>query len=197
MNQAYRNAVICGAVPLIVGVSVFLLWLVTRWDQLMTAGVATLYAGAFMLLIGVLELARYGWLGLKTPEFPRRKLWRSTLGVAALLMANPPVAAGVAFAAISVDTRYTVVVHNNTLQPLINARVFGGNCDETLSTIAPGDKARHSFRIECEGELKFSAAGGATIYTGTIDGYVTNNLGGYTVVTVNADGTLTVEGSGR
>jgi hypothetical protein len=146
-----------------------------------------------MLLIGVLELARYGWLGFKTPEFPRRKLWRSTLGVAALLLANPPVAAGVAFAAISIDTLYTVVVHNNTPQPLVNARVFGGNCDESLGTIAPGGKARHSFWIECEGELKFSAASGSTAYGGIIDGYVTGNVSGHTIVTVNADGTLAVE----
>jgi len=192
MNRAYRNAVICGAVPLIVGVSVFLLWLVTRWDQLMMAGVATLYAGSFMLLIGILELARYGWLGLKTPEFPRRKLRRATLGVAALLLANPPVAAGVAFAAMSIHTRYTVVVHNATTQPLVNARVFGGNCDESLGNIAPGGKTRHSFWIECEGALNFSATSGTTVYTGIIDDYVTPNMGGYTAVTVNADGTLTV-----
>jgi hypothetical protein len=194
MNRAYRNAVICGAVPLIVGVSVFLLWLVTRWDQLMMAGVATLYAGSFMLLVGVLELARYGWLGLKTPEFPHRKLRRTALGAAALLLLNPPVAAGLVYTAVFIETLYTVVVDNQTQRPLTGVRIFGsGNCDESIGTIAPGGKARRSFQIECEGALNFNATGGSTIYTGIIDGYVTSNMGGHTVVTVNADGTLTFD----
>ena len=47
MNRAYWVALICGAIPLVAGVSIFLLWLMTRWDGLMAAGIYTLGASGF------------------------------------------------------------------------------------------------------------------------------------------------------
>jgi hypothetical protein len=88
MNRAYRNALLCGACPLVVGVTIFLLWLVTRWDWLILAGLCTIVGGVVAFLIGAFSLAIYFWFGWQTPELPRRKLWRSTLGCAGLLLSN-------------------------------------------------------------------------------------------------------------
>ena len=73
MNRVYRVALICGAAPLLIGVSIFILWLITRWDWLMMAGIFTLYGGVAIFVVGVLALARFCWLAFRTPGFPRRR----------------------------------------------------------------------------------------------------------------------------
>lgn len=192
MNRAYRVALICGAIPLLVGVSIFILWLITRQHGLMMAGIYTLYGGVAIFWVGVLALARFFWLGVRSPDFPRRRLWLSTFACAGLLLLNFPVAGGIIAASIAIETRYTVVVHNALSRPLENVKVFGGGSDESLGSIPPGGTARRSFWIQHDGELKFRAFSGTTSHTKTIDGYVTNGTGGHTTVTVNPDDTITV-----
>ena len=196
MNRAYRLALVCGAFPLLIGVSIFVLWLITRWDWLMMAGIFTFYGGVAVFLVGVLALAHYCWLAFRMPNIPRRRLWLSTLACAGLLLLNFPVAGGIAAAAIAIETCYTVVVHNASHQPLENVRVFGGGCDAHLGAIPPGSTVRQSFWIKHEGELEFRALGGTTSYEKTIDGYVTNSMGGHTTVTINANGTISLSANG-
>jgi len=180
MNRAYGIALTCGAVPLLAGISIFALWLVTR-----TGGIA-------ILLVGSVSLARFFWLGSRMPGFPRRRLWLSTVGGASLLLSNFPVAGGISAAVIAIETRYTVVVHNASRQALDSVSVVGGGCDEFLGSIRPGGDARQSFWIQHDGELEFRATSGTTVYRETIEGYVTNSMGGHTTVTVNSDGTISV-----
>jgi hypothetical protein len=45
-----------GGVPLIVGLSLFLFWLVTRWSWLNLVGLFTLYAGLVSVLAGLVGL---------------------------------------------------------------------------------------------------------------------------------------------
>jgi hypothetical protein len=192
MNPAYRVALICGALPLLTGVSIFLLWLVTRWEWLMFAGVFTLYGGLAVFCIGALALARFCWLAFRTPEQPRRRLWLSTLGCAALLLSNFPVAVGIVSSVLQIETRYTVTVRNGSPQPLSGVRVFGGGCEADFGTIPPGGSVRRSFWIQHDDQLEFRALSGATMHAETIDGYVTNSLGGNTTVVLNPDATVSV-----
>ena len=53
MNRALRVAVICGAIPLILGVTIFLTWLVFRWNWLELAGFILLYVGFAAFVVGV------------------------------------------------------------------------------------------------------------------------------------------------
>jgi hypothetical protein len=72
MNRAYRVALICGAIPLLVGISMLMLWLITRWDGLMMAGIYSPYCGVTIFLVGVLALARFCWLAVRTPNIQRQ-----------------------------------------------------------------------------------------------------------------------------
>jgi hypothetical protein len=49
MKLFYGVALVCGAVPLIAGILIFLLWLITHWNWLMMAGIITLYGGLVFL----------------------------------------------------------------------------------------------------------------------------------------------------
>jgi hypothetical protein len=192
MNRAYQVALACGVLPLLVGVSIFVLWVSTGWNWLVAAGIFTLYGGVGVFLVGVIALVWYCRLALRTRGMPRRRVWLSTIGCAGLLFSNFPVAGGIIVAVIALGTRYTVVVHNTLQQPLEDVRVFGGGCEVAFGTLSPGGVVRHSFWIRHDGTLEFHAVGGSTTYAQTIDGYVTNGMGGHTTIVFKPDGRLSV-----
>ncbi len=192
MIRSYRVAMICGVTPLVVGTSIFALWLVTRWDWLVLAGVYTIYGGTIIFLCGSVALARFYWLAARQSGFPRRVLWRSTLGCGALLLSNLVVAGGITICAVSLLTRYTVTVHNASQGSLGGVRISGGGCDEDLGTVLPGGTVRPSFRFHQDGRLEFRSGSGATVSAKTIDDYVTRNMGGHASVTIHSDGTISV-----
>ncbi|MFI5403179.1 MAG: hypothetical protein ACHQ1G_09595 [Planctomycetota bacterium] len=97
MKGAYRLALLCGALPLVVGVSVFLLWLVTRADGLMLLGFFVLCGGLAFFAVGVLALGRFCWLAFREPQLPAR-FWAATIACALLLLSNFPVAGAIIYA---------------------------------------------------------------------------------------------------
>jgi hypothetical protein len=193
MNRAYRAALACGAVPLVVGIGVFLIWLATRSYWLILPGMGTVYLGCAAFVGGVVMLRRFYRLASQTQAFPRRRLRLSVLACAALLMLNFPVAAGIMVAVTAIQTCYVVVVHNASRQPLENVVTSGGGCEELLGHIPPGGTVRKWLWIQRDGSLEFRAVSGTSTHEAPIDGYVTNGLGGNVTVTVDSDGSIIVD----
>jgi hypothetical protein len=186
VKGAYRVALLCGTVPLVVGLSVFLLWLLTRADGLMLLGVFVLFGGLAFFAVGVLALGRYCWLAFRESRLPAR-FWAATIACALLLLSNFPAAGAIMYAADALHSRYTVVVRNESGRPLEDVRVTGGGCEVVFGLIAPGDDEQRSFWIQHDGVLRIRADG---LAEQPISGYVTNGMGGRTTVTVRADGTV-------
>src|SRR4051794_29398958 len=57
MSREYRIALVCGFTPLFVGIALFLIWLNTHWDWLISAGILTPFMGCFAFALGVIGLA--------------------------------------------------------------------------------------------------------------------------------------------
>lgn len=55
----YKLSLTCGTIPLLTGITIFVLWLFTRWGWLMFAGIANLYIGLLWVLIGSIYLIIY------------------------------------------------------------------------------------------------------------------------------------------
>ena len=191
MKWSYRVALICAVVPLITGVSIFLFWVVTRWDGLRSAGICTLIAGAAAFLVGIIELACYGEIAFRTPNVPARQVRFSSLVCGLLLFSNFPVAAGIVVAANAIDSCYTVVIHNHSQKSLERVGVFAdGGCEADFGTIPSGETVQRSFWILGDGELEFRAVSGSTPKREIVDDYVTHDMGGHTTITCNSDGTV-------
>jgi hypothetical protein len=195
--RSYRVVLLCGGVPVAVGSSIFVLWWITRWEWLMMAGLGTIFGGILLLLVGSVFLIRFGLAAARTPDFPGRRLRRYVLAGAALLLVNLPAAAAFTAAAVLIETRYVVVVNNAMLRPLESVSVSGGGSHATLGTIPAGGSAQCSLWIRHDGELELWALDEGTPMIKTIDGYVTNGLGGLADVTVQANGTLSVRRGDR
>jgi len=192
VKGAYRVALVCGAAPLLTGVSIYVLWLATSADWLEIAGLFVLFLGCVAFGVGVLALARYVWLAFRAPELPRR-FWLSTFACAALLVTNLP-AAGLIVCDVSARKgTFTVVVRNETPAPLTGLEVVGpDHVYAVFHAIPVGEAQSRSFRVRREGPLELRSAGATTV----IDGYVGANQGGLADVTVGPGGTtVALEGA--
>ncbi len=192
MDRTFRVAVLSGLLPLLVGVSLFVLWIISRWDWLMVGGFVTLYGGLVSFLIGVVALTCYCWAACRSADPPRRKWIPSALACAALLLSNFPTAGGIIAAVIAIETSYSVIVHNASQQALSDVWVYGGGCEADLGTIPPGGLARRSLWINRDGKLEFCAVSSSTTRHMIIDGYVTNGIGGRAEVFIEPNGLISV-----
>lgn len=193
MNGLYRTVKYCATIPMLIGVSIFVLWLVTRIDELMLLGAFALYIGLGFLAVGLLALAGYYWTGSRRPDIPRQQLRMSTLKGAGLLFSNFLVAGGIIVAVLAIACRYTVEVHNATPLPLDEVRIHGAGVEDTFGPIPPGATVERTFCIEHDGSLTLVAASGAWVYTQNISGYVTTLIGErQRRVRVDPDGSVTV-----
>jgi len=192
MTLAYRIVLICWALPLIAGVAIFVLWLLTRWEGWVLAGVVNLYVGLAGVIIGGVALVVFCWLGQPTLEPLAGRTRRRAIVGGLLLVSNFPVAAAIIAAVVAIESLYTVVVHNASPAPLDQVRVSGGGVEVSFGSLAPGATARRSFWVQHEGSLTFEAISGASRYTALVDEYVTNSMGGHSTVTIEPDGRVTV-----
>jgi hypothetical protein len=195
MKRAYGIALFCGALPLIVGVSTWLYWLITRWSGCIVIGISTILGGVMLFVVGTIALACYGWLAFRSKALSRRRFWFSTLGCAGLLLVNFPVAYGVVVSVILIEARYKVTVHNASDQPLDGVWVVGAVPEVWFGTVPPGSIVQRSFLILNDGEIEIQAVSRAIKYSKTIDDCHPWSKGD-TTVTFESDGKISVSGPG-
>jgi hypothetical protein len=196
MNRPYRIALFCGATPLIVGTSIFVLWLFTRWEWLKLAGAGTLVAGALSCLAGVVLLSWSYALARERPELTHAQAILATLCGIALLLVNFPAAAGILYAVEVIESAYVVEVQNQSAQPLDSVRVYGGGCDISLGSIQPHGTARRTFWIKGDGTLAIQVRRASNTAEATVEGYATNGLGGHSIVSVSPSLSISVREEG-
>lgn len=193
MAALHRVATACATVPMLTGVSIFLLWLILRQEGLTLLGAMIILVGLALLPIGLLALAGYYWMGTKQSDVPAQQLRSSTLKGVSLLLSNFLVAGAIIAAVLAIACRYTVIVHNDSPRALDHVRVHGAGVDLMLGTIQPGATVERTFCIDQEGEIIFEAASGSAAYSKVLSGYV-NKIHGEREGTVRIDsrGDITV-----
>ena len=152
MKASLKVALFLGVAPLVTGMVIFAAWVLSRAEWLMAAGVITIYVGMCAVAVGAVCLAVYLWQSWRSKAIARRRLVCQAIAVLGLFLANFLAAGGAAFAAIVIDTRYTVSVTNQTNVPLESARIEGGGVDVPLGIIAPGatvNAPRDRYRNSC------------------------------------------------
>jgi len=198
MKWWLRAAIFCGAAPMIVGVGVFLAWLVIRADWLELVGLLTLVVGPVVVPVGVACLLIYVVARCKVSKDPRgRGWWLGQIGVLGLLLANFPVAVAVFNAAWSVETEYVVDIHNTSPVVAQSVTLTGGGVEVSFGNIPPGEWVRHGFHIRHDGQLTLTAILADQPVEAVIDEYVTNSLGAHKVVTIAPGGEVTVVDAGE
>jgi hypothetical protein len=192
MNQAHRVALFCWAAPLIVGVIEFFVWVKTREPVLMAIGTAILFAGTALFFFGMIALMRGHAIAAESIRDNKPSPWGKTALITLLLLTNFPIAGAIIFAAIEVQTSYSVVVHNKTTNEIEDCRLEMNGRVERFGKITAGATASRTFWIRGDGSLIFVASINGVQRRETIDEYVTNSLGGRKMVTIEEDFTISV-----
>jgi len=195
IQRAYRSAIYCAALPMALGIGIFVLWFIIRYTRVsllpMVAGYLLLYGGAAVVILGFLCLIHYLMLARRAPQRPPH-LWRSVLLASLFLLANLPVAAGLMTAAYYLATCYTVTIRNASSRPLDEVQLTGSGCDRTFGPIAPGSTHRQWLWFIGDDRLACRIVTGPTTHDTVIEGYVTHHRGGRATVTIDVDGALAI-----
>jgi hypothetical protein len=180
----YPAIIFLGAAPLVVGVSILILYWITRWDWLMGAGFYTLGGGAICFFGGVICLLIFWFQESRSKQRPPGEV-RKKVGLAALLLAsNWPVAFVCVAVGVAAMTRVTVTVINEGDAPIESFVVTAPGFSQELGPVAPGKKAKCVVRATNEGALEFAAKSGGVTTTAS-GAYVGDFSGGDYEVTVS------------
>ncbi len=189
MNRQLQMACFCALAPLCVGTAIFLSWLAFRWDMLMIAGIVTIYVSIFLFLFGTVCLIAYWFRGTRKDFENQRTSTKKSVLVAVLLLINWPLALFYAAAAIDIETRYDLVVVNDSASA-VDVRVSGGGIQVDFGTIRRKSRKREYFHFEQDGELVIQTTQNGTQALNTVETYVTPGLGGSKHVVIEADGQI-------
>jgi hypothetical protein len=133
----YRIAKFCAVAPLIAGVGVFLLWILTGAQPLPVIGLFLIPAGCILVLIGAIYLSAYLIIECKARGGFNRPLARQALIGAGLLLVNFPAAYACAGSAIYLMDFRLVRVINRSSTPIESFIVVDPLGSHELGPISP------------------------------------------------------------
>jgi len=190
MRTSLKCALVFGVAPLASGIAIFLAWVLSRADWLMMAGIITIYVGVCSVAVGAVCLAIYLWKSWRSRTVLRRRLLWHAIAILALYAANFVGASAAVAGVFFLESRYTVSVVNESNIPLQAAKLEGGGVEVSLGDMPSGVTVKRSFFIEHDGELVLTGIHGTRRIEATVDGYVTNSLGGDKIVVLSGIGVV-------
>lgn len=185
MNRPYALSLFLGALPLVLGSAIFGMWVLTRAEPWIAAGLGIIGLGALVVPVAVLCLV----LGFDNFRREARLTagalaWR-VFGSLSLILVNFPAAFGYVIAAILLEERCVVVLTNETAYEARNwTLAWPGDLVRTQQW-APGESQRFAFWCDGEGSIELTIAdlNGQPVEV-TIEEYTTSGLGGRWEVTL-------------
>lgn len=188
-----RIAFVFGLTPLFIGTLIFIAWLRVRLDWLETAGLITIVVGFVLFLGGLLALLLHL---IRENDNERRArsmcFWQSCIA-GGLLFANFPAALLYCHSALELKTSYTVVVHNQSSQPVDSFVVRAPGIDEELGPIGPNQLKQLAMHFRGDGPLQIVCRQEEVLFEGKLEGYVTSGVGGMKTVRITQKGAFEIE----
>jgi len=193
-KQYLWRAIASGLAPMCLGVGIYGLWRLTRWDFLTFAGLAMLLVGFIVFLFGFAQTVNYAIHAKAHRDARTTRIIRNTALTFILLLANFPAAYWIARAAIDHMICYNVVIRNHSDSPVTNFHILGGQeGDIPIGDLRPGaieiKRVSHIHRasLDCTATTTVMGQSHPTTIT-----YYRHGRGDDCIVTVNEDGSVTI-----
>lgn len=161
-------------IPLLLGITSFIGWLITGFDFFMYSGMITIYIGISAVLIGTFILIII-WMQKKG-----NKLFRKFL----IIASNIPVALIIAYISITLLTVYNLKIQNNSDSIVTNCIIEGGGVYIEIKEIEEYEIIKKRLWIETDGSLKLYYTKDREDNEILIEGYVTSGLGGNKTIVI-------------
>ncbi len=179
--------------PLVIGVSIFFLWLLTRSSIFEYLGFLTIIGGMCSAVIAFVFWFIYVCVAIIAMERAGKIILNAVLVIVAIII-NFPAAfaclAGVGY----INSFYVLTVENRSSAAIQQVSVTGCGINKNLGPIQPGGKDRLKLRIEAEGALTFSASSDGNKIDGILEGYLTNGSGAQRTLAIKDSGEYVMEG---
>lgn len=161
-NALVITAAICGALPLIAGIAIFIAWTTTRLSVFELLGFLTIVGGLFLFVIGMVCLASYHLPRLNTiPSSPTR--WGMTLALPLiLLLINFPVAVAALISVRHIKSAVKITVVNRSASTVKSVALETPDGSWTLNDLAPGAGQDRTFHFATGKIVWVSNHGGRT-----------------------------------
>lgn len=188
--RAYKISIVCGVTPLLVGTSVFVLWLITQWTILEEIGIFTIIGGIVLFSIGAIALVLHTLGRNKTSEV-RSSLCRENTRAAGILLLNFPVALLIVFLVSHIQSYYTIIVKNDSSYQIDNFVINSTGNIILVGIIPSRQSVKKKFKVG-EGRITFKASINGKVFEDTIEGYVSGS-GDKKVVTIRQDQSYSIQ----
>jgi len=188
-DKLLKVSVALVSIPLVLGVSIFILWLLTKWGILTLAGIFTIEGGLVCVVIGIILLIIYNIVRKKSGLSVALK---QNLIVMSIVALNFIVGIFIIYLFLSMVTQYVLVIDNQSTAPIEQIKVYGtgGSSPDyfTIPILKSVQRIRRKIYFRHEGSLEFTAKRKNKLTQGVIECYVTiNNGGGAKLVFNEAD----------
>jgi hypothetical protein len=180
--------------PLTVGVSIFLLWWLTRSFIFESLGFYTILGGLISVSLAFITVIGYAIVALRAKESTVKVAIRAAI-VLTVILINFPAALACLVGYDYTSSLYVLTVENKSSVTIQRVTVSGSCTTTNLGPISPGGKKHIKFYAESEGPLLFSVSSNDLKIDGVLDvGYATRVPGENTTLTIKDGGKYVVEG---
>ncbi len=173
-HSLHTIARFCGIAPLCAGVSIYLLYLLTRWEMLPFLGLAVLVAGAIVFVIGIIHCGIYGFQTFRARPEDAPGARRNFVVDLVILLLNFPVAAYCADRGSNLAHAppQTIVVSNESKTGIDDLTfAIAGGSDLAVGKLEPNesiDTKKHITAAESK-SLRYRFKQDGIEHSGTID----------------------------
>ena len=183
MNPWYKRSLICGIIPLIAGISIFITWYYSREPWLEAAGIINIGIGIVLFLLGLIFLVIY--------IIKSRRFLRSLLPLFILLL-NFPVAITALNTAYRIKSTCTVNIVNQSPYGISNFYLTERDLHNPVADIPPKSISTQEFNFQYEGTVYYSMQVNGKTHQGIIFGYVTGRMPLVATLRLTESGEVTV-----
>ena len=187
-----RFALACGVVPLISGITVFLLWIGSRWEVLKLVGFFIILAGLLCVLCGAMALIASLRQSL-TLGYPIKKNLPKWVLITTIFLSNFLAAGGIVASVLNLETRYTVQIINQSKQKLSSITISGGGCLINVPDLPADTTTTQHLHFKQDGSLTINAQVDDSELEQVVEGYVTNGMGGSAKITIDENKQILIE----
>ena len=158
---------------MLVGISIFLLWFITRKEIFFWMG----FYGLFACLASVAVSSVFLMVSLGDNRVHGRQLVFSVLPAVFLMVLNFPVGIAVIIAFDYFQSQYVLIVKNDSSVVVKDIRIVATS-EDVIGDLCPNEQTTKKYHFAGDGNLTFSASIEGQTINGAIEGYVTQGIGG-------------------
>ena len=187
MNKLQRIAFICALLPLIVGTSIFVAFVVSENPDLAIFGVFTIIFGVLLFIVGIVALFIAG----KQAKIAGKDIKRNNFYILCLLFANFPISVFMVFYSVDIMTAYRLTIVNDFDKPIREIVIIeSSHKQHKIENISAHSNRRYLLHFKSEGAVKYRInSEGIKQDEFILEGYGSSPQGGENTITITADGT--------